>query len=64
MAVVGSVKTILMFVLIPKYGYLMQAGLLSGYFVISIGVMVYLGLKKLSFEEKASLINADSNNIN
>lgn len=64
MAAVGSVKTILMFVLIPKYGHLMQAGLLSGYFVISIGVMVYLGLKKLSFEEKAPLINADSNNFN
>lgn len=62
MTIVGLVKTVLMFVLIPKYGYLMQAGLLSLYFIISIGVMVYLGLKKLSLEEKAQIINADSYN--
>lgn len=60
MTIVGLFKTLLMFLLIPKFGYLMQAGLLSLYFVISIGVMVYLGLKKLSLEEKAPLINADS----
>jgi len=64
MAVVGGIKTILMFILIPRFGYLMQAGLLSSYFLVSIGVMVYLGLKKLSNEEKASLINADSYNNN
>ena len=64
MAIVGSIKTLLMFILIPRYGYLMQAGLLSSYFVISIGVMVYLGMKKLSFEEKVTSINADSYSYN
>ncbi len=64
MAIVGGVKTILMFILIPKFGYLMQAGLLSAYFVVSIGVMVYLGLKKISFEEKVAFVNADSCNNN
>lgn len=62
MTIVGGVKTALMFLLIPKFGYLMQASLLSAYFVISIGWMVYLGLKKLSFEEKVPTINADSDN--
>jgi O-antigen/teichoic acid export membrane protein len=60
MAIVGGIKTLLMFFLIPKFGYLMQAGLLSAYFIVSIGVMVYLGLKKISFEEKVAFVNADS----
>ncbi len=60
MAVVGGIKTLLMFILVPKFGYLMQAGLLSSYFIVSIGVMVYLGLKKISIEEKVVLVNADS----
>jgi O-antigen/teichoic acid export membrane protein len=60
MAIVGGIKTLLMIILIPKFGYLMQAGLLSSYFIVSISVMVYLGLKKISFEEKAVFINADS----
>ncbi len=64
MAIVGGIKTILMFILIPKYGYLMQAGLLSAYFIISIGVMVYFGLKKISFEEKEEFVNANSSNNN
>lgn len=64
MAIVGSIKTLLMFILIPKFGYLMQAVLLSAYFIVSIGVMVYLGLKKISFEEKVAFVNADSSNNN
>ncbi len=64
MAIVGGIKTILMFILVPKFGYLMQAGLLSSYFIVSIGVMVYLGLKKISFEEKVAFVNADSCNNN
>jgi O-antigen/teichoic acid export membrane protein len=64
MAIVGVIKTLLMFILIPKFGYLMQAGLLSAYFIVSIGVMVYLGLKKIFFEEKAVLVNADRCNNN
>lgn len=64
MAIVGGIKTFLMFFLIPKYGYLMQAGLLSAYFIVSIGVMVYLGLKKISFEEKVAFVNADSGDNN
>lgn len=64
MAIVGGIKTILLFILVPKFGYLMQAGLLSSYFVVSIGIMVYLGLKKISIEEKVVLVNADSCNNN
>lgn len=64
MAIVGGIKTILLFILVPKFGYLMQAGLLSAYFLVSIGVMVYLGLNKISFEEKVAFVNADSCNNN
>ncbi|HSM25437.1 MAG TPA: oligosaccharide flippase family protein, partial [Anaerolineaceae bacterium] len=52
MVVVGSIKTALMFILIPKFGYLMQASLLSGYFVISIGLMVFFGLRNIKNHEK------------
>ncbi|MDO9085533.1 MAG: oligosaccharide flippase family protein [Anaerolineaceae bacterium] len=51
MLVFGGIKTILMFVLIPRFGYLMQAGLLSGYFVISIGMMVILGVRQIRNQE-------------
>ena len=64
MAIVGTIKTILMFLLIPRFGYLMQGGLLSAYFIVSIGVMVYLGLKKISLEEKMLVVNADCCNNN
>ncbi len=64
MAIVGAIKTILMFVLIPRFGYLVQGGLLSGYFIISIGVMVYFGLKKISEKEKENFGYANSGNHN
>lgn len=42
--VTGLAKTALMFLLVRQNGMLMQAGLLSGYFLISIGVIVVAGL--------------------
>ncbi len=52
---VGVVKTGLMFVLVHPLGYLAQAGLLSGYFVISVGVIVWRGLKETRRAERAAL---------
>lgn len=62
MAVVGSIKTVMMFLLIPRFGYLMQPSLLSAYFVVSIGIMVYLGWKIINKEEKVSVIDEDRYN--
>jgi O-antigen/teichoic acid export membrane protein len=56
MLVIGGFKTILMFVLIPRFGYLMQAGLLSGYFLISIGMMVILGVRQIKIQENMEVI--------
>ncbi|MDZ4158626.1 MAG: oligosaccharide flippase family protein, partial [Anaerolineaceae bacterium] len=44
-ALLGAAKTGLMFVLVPVFGYLAQAGLLSGYFVISVLLIVWRGWK-------------------
>lgn len=43
-ALAGVVELILIFTLVPRYGYLMMAAILSGYFVVSIGMVVLRGL--------------------
>ena len=48
---VGLVKTGLMFLLVPKNGFLMQSGLLSGYFILSVGIIVWRGLQELKKQE-------------
>ncbi|HJS29084.1 MAG TPA: lipopolysaccharide biosynthesis protein, partial [Anaerolineales bacterium] len=42
-AAAGAVKTLLAFLLVPTYGYLMEAALLSAYFLVSVGVIVRKG---------------------
>ncbi len=42
---VGLIKTLLMFLLVRPFGVIMQALLLSGYFIISIGIIVWKGLR-------------------
>jgi O-antigen/teichoic acid export membrane protein len=46
-AVLGAVKIGLMFLLVPTYGYLVQAGLLSGYFLVAAVIIVWEGLKEI-----------------
>ena len=41
---IGLVKILLSFWLVPLYGYLAQAALLSSFFVLSIGIIVWRGL--------------------
>jgi O-antigen/teichoic acid export membrane protein len=46
-AALGGVKIGLMFLLVPTYGYLVQAGLLSGYFFFTALIIVWRGLKEI-----------------
>jgi O-antigen/teichoic acid export membrane protein len=50
-AAVGLLKTVLMFILVAPFGYLAQAWLLSAYFVISVGLIVWRGLGQLKQAE-------------
>jgi O-antigen/teichoic acid export membrane protein len=46
-ALSGLLKILLAFLLVPYFGYLMQAALLSVYFVVSIGLTVWRGMKEI-----------------
>ena len=50
-AVVGVVKTALMFILVGPLGFLAEASLLSAYLVVSVGLIVRRGLKELHQSE-------------
>ena len=52
-AAVGAVKTALMFVLVGPFGFMAEAGLLSAYLAISVGMIVQRGLKELHQSELA-----------
>jgi O-antigen/teichoic acid export membrane protein len=41
---VGTIELALIFTLVPRYGYLMMAFILSGYFILSIGFITLRGL--------------------
>jgi len=47
MAFVGLAKIGLSFLLVPQYGFLAQAALMSGYFVLSVGMIVWKGLSEI-----------------
>jgi O-antigen/teichoic acid export membrane protein len=40
----GVIELALIFTLVPRYGYLMMAVILSGYFIISVGFITLRGL--------------------
>jgi O-antigen/teichoic acid export membrane protein len=46
---VGLVELALIFTLVPQFGYLSLAAILSAYFVVSIGIIVWRGLSLISF---------------
>ncbi len=50
-AVVGSFKTLLTFWLLPVFGYLAEAAILSAYFIASISAIIWKGLSKMRGEE-------------
>lgn len=53
-AIVGVVELALAFVLVPRFGYLAQAGLLSSYFVVAIGLIALRGLREIRRHERAT----------
>ncbi|MHB8134142.1 MAG: lipopolysaccharide biosynthesis protein [Anaerolineaceae bacterium] len=55
MGIFGVIKIVVMLVTVPKFGYLYQAGLLSAYFVFSIGLISLLGWMEIP---KSSPISA------
>lgn len=48
----GAVKIGLTFLLVPLLGVNMQAGLMSAYFVVSIGLIVWRGLREVALRER------------
>ncbi len=46
-AITGAIKTALMFVLVKPFGILAQAGLMSFYLVVSVGMIVIKGLREV-----------------
>lgn len=53
-AVTGAVEVALIFLLVPRGGYLVGAAIVAGYFVISIGWTVMLGLRIMKREEETA----------
>lgn len=51
---VGIAKVLLSFLLVPRYGYVMEAALLSGYFVVSVGLIAWRGGVELRRSERMS----------
>ncbi len=54
MAGTGALKILLTLVLTPQWGYLCEAGLLSGFFIVSIGAIVWRGLTELKIRSAQS----------
>jgi len=47
----GLLKVGLAFLLVPRYGYVMEAALLSLYYIVSVGLMVWRGLDEIRHQE-------------
>jgi O-antigen/teichoic acid export membrane protein len=48
------VKVALTFVLVPRLGYLMEAGLLSAYFLVTVSLIVVRGLGQVRLAERGA----------
>jgi len=55
MAIFGAIKVALAFSVVPAMGAMGEAMLLSGYFIFSVGWIVFAGMRELRRGEKASL---------
>ncbi len=56
MAWAGLAKVGLAFLLVPRFGFVAEAALLSGWFVISIGLIVWRGLSEVRRAELAPAV--------
>ena len=50
-AIVGIIELLLALILVPRFGYVAQAALLSAYFVVSIGLITIRGLNEIRRQE-------------
>ena len=50
--IVGLIKIALAFVLVPKFGYVAAGALLSFYYIASVGVMAWRGLREIRYQEQ------------
>ncbi|MCL4531132.1 MAG: oligosaccharide flippase family protein [Chloroflexi bacterium] len=49
--IAGLLKVGLAFPLVPRYGYVMEAALLSMYYILSVGLIVWRGMRELRHQE-------------
>jgi O-antigen/teichoic acid export membrane protein len=49
--IAGLLKVGLAFPLVPRYGYVMEAGLLSMYYILSVGLIVWRGMREMKKQE-------------
>ena len=54
MTYAGLVKTALAFVVIPRFGYLGEAALMSGYLVVSVGLCIWRSLRLVKTAEEGN----------
>jgi O-antigen/teichoic acid export membrane protein len=47
--VAGLIKLVLAFLLVPQFGYVAEAALLSFYYIASVGAIVWRGVKEIAF---------------
>jgi O-antigen/teichoic acid export membrane protein len=47
-AIVGAAQIALIFILLPRFGYLGMAALMSGYLIVSISIIVWRGLAEIN----------------
>ena len=56
--IAGAAKVGLSFWLVPRYGYVMEAALLSGYFAVSVGWIVWRGMRLMAQAERTVAVEA------
>lgn len=57
MTLVGIAEVALMLLLVPIFGYLAHAAILSGFFVVSIGIIVWQGFRLVNQNEAAEVLS-------
>ena len=50
--IVGLIKIGLAFLIVPRYGYVAEAALLSFYYIVSVGMMVWYGWREIQHQEQ------------
>jgi len=58
-ALAGLVKTALMFVFVPTYGFLAQAVLLSTYLAVTVGTLVLRGIREMRKSESGTVVESE-----